>query len=284
MHDLSRRSQAIDTGSVQTPATIFSDAIADILGGLRQFRSCFFLAGTTVKLRYKRSVLGPFWITLTTGIFIVAISYLYTGFIKADFGHFLMNLGFGWIIWLFISNSVLQGAQTFQQGAGVLRGTRIEKFFLVLKTVFTNLLIFAHNLVIVLVILIAAAPAVSGLTLLVIPAFILILLSAVGASALFGMLCSRYRDLYPTLQSIMRVMFFVTPILWSVEFLRTNSPRRLFVDLNPLAHYVEIWRKPLMGTYPDTLSWIIAGGCTIVLLSVAFLAFARYRREIVFWV
>jgi ABC-2 type transport system permease protein len=267
---------------------LFSEAMADISGAIRQFPNCVYLAATAVKLRYKRSILGPFWITITTATFIVIISYLYTGFITADFRHYLLNLGLGWIIWHFFADSVLQGAQTFQHGAGVLRGTSIEKFFLVQKTVLTNLIIFGHNLPIALVLLIAAGPRVSGVTLMVIPAFILILLSAVGASTLFGFLCARYRDLYPTLQAIMRVLFFITPILWSPDFMKTNSARnsvrRLFVDFNPLAHYVDIWRKPLMGEYPAVSSWAVTLGCTMMILSLAFVAFARYRRKVIFWV
>ena len=81
-----------------------AEAIADIIGALRQFSNCFYLAATSVKLRYKRSLLGPLWITITTAIFIFFISYLYTGFIRADFRHYLLNLALGWIIWHFIAD------------------------------------------------------------------------------------------------------------------------------------------------------------------------------------
>jgi ABC-2 type transport system permease protein len=261
-----------------------SEAIADIVSTLRQLPSCFYLAATTVKLRYKRSLLGPLWITITTAIFIFFISYLYTGFIRADFGHYLLNLALGWIIWHFIADSILQGAQTFQSNSRVIQGSSVPKFFLVLKTVFTNLIIFAHNLLIAVVVLIVAKPPLSAMTLLVIPGFILIVLSAVWSAMLFSLICARYRDFFPTLQAIMRVLFFVTPIIWSPAFLPKDSPRRLFVELNPLAHYVAIWRKPLMGEAPDALSWFITGGCTLIGLGLAFLAFVRYRRSIVFWV
>jgi ABC-2 type transport system permease protein len=188
----------------------------------------------------------------------------------------------GWIIWQFITDSVVQGAQTFQHGARIIKGTNIEKFFLVQQTVLTNLITFAHNLLIAAVLLVAAGPRLSTTTLLVIPAFALILLSAVWAAMLFGLLCSRHRDFLPVLQAAMRVLFFVTPILWSPALIPANSPRRLFVDLNPLAHYVEIWRGPLMGEQPAALSWLVAGGCTLLGLGLAFLAFARYRRSIIF--
>jgi ABC-2 type transport system permease protein len=262
----------------------YSGAIADIAGALRHFRNCLFLASTAVKLRYRRSILGPLWITLSTAIFIFLISYLYRGFMATRFHEYLLNLALGWIIWHFISDSVLQGAQTFQHGAGIVKSANIDKSTLVLKAVLTNLIIFAHNLVIaVLVFAIVGVPFTLA-TWLVVPAFVLIVLSAVWSAALFGLLCARYRDLYPMLQAAMRVLFFVTPILWSPDLLPANSPRRLFADLNPLAHYVAIWRKPLMGEYPDALSWAVTGGLTFLGLCLAFIAFARYRREVVFWI
>jgi len=264
--------------------TAYTEAVADIVGALRQFRNCLFLANTAVKLRYRRSVLGPLWITLTTAIFIFFISFLYSGFMATRFHEYLLSLALGWIIWHFILDSVLQGARTFQLGAGIIKSTNIEKFTLVLKTVLTNLIIFAHSLVIaVLVFAIVGVPFTLA-TWLVVPAFVLIVLSAVWSAALFGLLCARYRDLYPLLQSAMRVLFFITPIIWSPALLPANSPRRLFVALNPFAHYVEIWRRPLMGEYPDGLSWFVTGGLTFFGLCVAFMAFARYRREVVFWV
>jgi ABC-type polysaccharide/polyol phosphate export permease len=82
----------------------------------------------------------------------------------------------------------------------------------------------------------------------------------------------------------MRVLFFLTPIIWSPALISPNSPRRLFVDVNPFAHYLAIWRKPLMGEYPDVLSWYVTGGLTFLGLCLAFIVFARYRREVVFWI
>jgi ABC-2 type transport system permease protein len=262
----------------------YHTAIADIRGAFRQFNNTLFLASSNVKLRYKRSILGPLWITITTAVFIFFISYLYTGFIETDFHHYLTNLALGWIIWQFISDSVVQGAQTFQRGARVLHGTRIDKFSLVLQMVLINLIILGHNLLIAVVVLVVGKVTISPSTLLVIPGFALIILSAIWSATLFGILCARYRDLYPTLQAIMRVLFFVTPILWSPALLPADSPRRFFVALNPFAHYLEIWRKPLMGESPPMLSWLVTGSCTLVGLTLAFLAFARYRRNIVFWV
>jgi ABC-type polysaccharide/polyol phosphate export permease len=267
----------------QTPSPV-SQAMADIIGAVRQFPNCFYLAVISVKLRYKRSILGPLWITITTAIFIFFISYLYTGFIRADFRHYLLNLALGWIMWQFIADSVLQGAQTFQGGARIIQASSMEKFFLVLQTVLTSLIIFAHNLLIVVVVLIVAGPPFSATTFLVIPGLILIVLSATWSATLFGLLCARYRDLFPIVQAFMRVLFFVTPIIWSPALLPPNNPRRMFVEFNPFAHYLEVWRKPLMGEAPDTMTWLVVIGCTLLGLVLAFVAFARYRRWVVFWV
>jgi ABC-type polysaccharide/polyol phosphate export permease len=262
----------------------YSGAIDDIADAFRHLGSCLFLAITAVKLRYRRSILGPLWITLTTALFIFFISYLYSGFMATRFGEYLLNLALGWIVWHFISDSVLQGAQTFQHGAGIIKSTNIAKFTLVLKTVLTNLIVFAHNLAIPLFVFILIGVPFTLATWLVIPGFMLIVLSAIWSATLFGLLCARYRDLYPLLQACMRVFFFLTPIIWSPALLPENSPRRWFLDLNPFAHYLAIWRQPLMGEYPDALSWSVTSGLTFFGLILAFIAFARYRQVVVFWI
>jgi ABC-type polysaccharide/polyol phosphate export permease len=270
--------------TVQTARPLFSEAIGDIVSTMRRFRSCFFLALTSVKLRYRRTLLGPLWITITTAVFIFFISYLHSAFILTSFHRYLLNLALGWIMWHFIYDSVLQGAQTFQRAADLIINTTTEKFVFVLKTVLANLIVFAHSLLITVPVYLVAGLPFSRATWLVIPALILIILSATWSAVIFGILCARYRDLYPSLQAIMRGLFFVTPILWTPDLLPAGSPRKLIVDLNPLAHYIAIWRKPMLGQYPDELSWLVAGGCTMVGLAAAFIAFARYRRTIVLWV
>jgi ABC-2 type transport system permease protein len=264
--------------------TAFSDAFADIVGALRHFSNWFFLAVTAVRLRYRRSILGPLWISLTTAIFIFIIGYLYSGLTATRFNGYLLNLALGWVLWHFIADSLLQGAHTFQQASRAIHNTNIHKFAFVLKTVLTNLIVFGNALLIPLLVFAVTGVHFSAATLLVIPALVLIILSAVWASTILGLICARYRDLYPLLQAGVRVLFLVTPILWSPSMLPPHSTRRLVADLNPLAHYIAIWRKPLMGEYPDPLSWLVTSGCTLVGLSTAFIVFALYRRRLVFWV
>jgi ABC-type polysaccharide/polyol phosphate export permease len=270
--------------TMQSAKVLFSDAVADIEGALRQFHNCFFLALAEVRLRYRRTLLGPLWISLTTALFIFFISYLHSGFIVTNFRDYLLRLALGWIMWNFIYDSVIQGAQTFQRAADLISNTMTAKFVFVLKTVLANLIMFAHSLLIAIPVYVVAGLPFSYATWLVIPALILIILSAVWSAVIFGILAARYRDFYPSLRVIMRGLFFVTPILWSPNLLPAHSPRRLIVDLNPLAHYIAIWRQPMLGEYPDRLSWLVTGGCTLVGLVLAFVAFARYRRSIVFWV
>ncbi len=261
-----------------------SEAAADIIGALHNLPSIAYLAAVAVKLRYSRSILGPLWISLTTAIFIFFIGYLYSGFIEMPFDQYLLNLALGWVIWHFIADSILQGGQTFQQASRIIQTTNIEKFSLVVRTVLTNLIVFGISLSIPLLAFVVVGVDFSPATLLIVPALILIVLSALAASAFFGTVCARYRDLYPLLQSVVRVLFFVTPVLWSPVLLAPESPRRLIADLNPLAHYVAIWRQPLLGEYPDALSWLVTSGCTISGLCVAFAVFAAHRQKLVFWV
>lgn len=259
-------------------------ATRDVAGALRRWRNFMYLAHTTIRLRYRRSLLGPLWIPLTSAVFVFSVSYLYSGFVATSFSSYLLHLALGWAIWQFFYECVVQGAQTFQKASDVLQSTTIEKFSFVLITVIVNLAVFALNLPVVILAYMVAGFPISKATWLIIPSLALIILSGVAATALFGVVCARYRDLIPMIQAAVRVLFFLTPILWSSEFLAKDSPRRLFADLNPLSHYVEIWRMPLLGEYPEPLSWVVTGSCTIAGLVLAFMIFARYRTWIVFWV
>jgi lipopolysaccharide transport system permease protein len=259
-------------------------AISDISEGMSQARNCAVLATTAINLRYRRSILGPLWVTVTSCIFVFTVSYLYSAITDTHYHEYLVNLAVGWVIWQFIYDSVVDGALTFRRYAEVIQSTNIGKFVFVLKSVISNLLILALNLPVVVLAFAVAGIRFSEATWLVLPGMALIVLSGVWASALFGTFCARYRDLGPMLQAAMRVSFFLTPIIWSPTLLPAESPRRLFVDLNPFAHYVAIWRKPLLGEYPELLSWLVTGGVTAAGLALAFVVFARFRQRLVFWV
>jgi ABC-type polysaccharide/polyol phosphate export permease len=98
---------------------------------------------------------------------------------------------------------------------------------------------------------------------------------------LLAVLSVRFRDIPQIVASVVQVAFFLSPIIWKADML---GPKNRFVaDFNPLYHFMEVIRAPLLGQPIRAISWIITL-CLLVLGSVgAFLVFARLRARVPYW-
>jgi ABC-type polysaccharide/polyol phosphate export permease len=241
------------------------------------------LALTDIKVQYQRSVLGPFWITLMTGIFIFVIALLYGGFSSTKFSVFLPHLAAGWIMWRFLSETVNGGSMIFIGDVVAFNQIRLPITYRVFRLMSTSLLILGHNMLIYLVVIVVAGVPVNANTLLVIPAFALWLLSVAAATLMVAIATTRFRDAGPIVTIGMQVSFFVTPIIWSLDAFPKGSPQREFMQFNIFMHYIDLIRDPLMGVAPPAIAWIACLAATAVLLAAAYVLGAKTRRHIPFW-
>ena len=99
-------------------------------------------------------------------------------------------------------------------------------------------------------------------------------------SVILGIICARYRDIPPIVQSVMQVAFFLTPIFWRPQDL---GGRAILIDFNPFHHYVEILRGPLMGYVAAPVSWVAVLVMMVFLLGVAVWLLRRVGGYIIFW-
>jgi len=82
--------------------------------------------------------------------------------------------------------------------------------------------------------------------------------------------------------SLVQVAFFITPIFWEIG--QAQGWRSLFVTFNPLFHYVDILRSPLLGKLPSVESWLIVIALTFIGWGVTLSLFNRYKTRIIFWI
>jgi lipopolysaccharide transport system permease protein len=74
---------------------------------------------------------------------------------------------------------------------------------------------------------------------------------------------------------------FVTPIFWAPEQLGARFSQ--YVDFNPLYHYVDIIRSPLLGRAPAMLSWEMVVAGTLVGWALTLFVYSRFRRRLPYW-
>lgn len=239
------------------------------------------LAWQDVLLRYRRSLLGPFWLTLSMGIMIATLGQIYGNILHLPRSQYLPFLSTGLIVWSLINALVGEGCQTFIESDWLIRQIDLPLSMFPMRVICRNIIVFAHHLVIYFLLLALLPIPIRWTALTSIPALLLIMVNGLWWGTLLGMLSARFRDMPQIVSSLMQVVFFATPIIWSTEALTGNS---VLWSANPFYHLIEIVRAPLLGQSVPIHSWAFVLGVTVVGWAVALVAFRRFHRRISFWV
>ena len=276
-------SESPDSGSAfAAPASQTTLAILDVVQGARASHIWGLLGWQDIRRRYRRSKLGPFWITASMGILVAALGALYSTLFKVEIGSYVPFLALGFIIWTLISSLIVECCSAFINAENIIKQVEMPLSVHVYRMVWRNLIIFFHNAVIFVVValLFSVWPGWIGI-LLALPGLVLLCLNGVWAGLLLGTISARFRDVPPIMESIMRIAFFVTPIIWMPELL----PQRAgLLDFNPFFHFLELIRAPLLGQAPGLVSWLVVLGVTFGGWLVTFVLFRRYCWRIAYWV
>jgi ABC-2 type transport system permease protein len=284
----------------------WSRAWGDIVEGFKQKELWGHLGWQDIKQRYRRSVIGPLWITLSMAITAIGLGLLYSQLFNNQIETFLPYITVGFIVWNFMSGCLLEGTDTFIRNEGLIKHLPAPLTVYALRTVWRLTLMFAHNLLVYFVVVAIfwndlnhpyeltegsgfTEPGINWSILLAIPAFVLLAINGGWVAILFGIISTRYRDIPPVINSLVSLIFFMTPIVWTTDLLTDQfgdgaSNRALVAELNPLYHYVQILRAPLVGNVQSWHHWAIVGGFTVVGWGLAFLAMRNYRARVSYWV
>ena len=256
-------------------------ATRDLIQGFENRDLWATMAWNDIRQRYRRSLLGPLWLTLSMGILVGTLGFLFADLFGRPVREYLPYLALGFILWSLISGLVIDGCDVYIKSKSVILEINAPLSISVFKMVWKNVLVFFHNIwiFVIVAIILGIWPGVTGL--LAVPGFFLICINGFWFGLLLGLACVRYRDIKPIIASFMQIAFFLTPIIWKVDQL---TKRAEWVDYNPFYHFIELVRKPLLGHAPEPKSWIIVLAITLVGAAVSFAFFARYRSRIPYWV
>lgn len=263
-------------------------AFNDLVRGWGQYELWLQLGWQDIKQRYRRSTLGPLWITIATGVMALALGLLYSMLFQIEIREFLPHVTVGFIVWGFISGCVKDGANVFIENEGLIKQLPSALSVHVYRLVWRQLLFFAHNIVIWVLLVIIFRIPLTWQTLLAVPAMLLLVLNGVWVTMLFGIIATRFRDVAPLLEALVQLLFYVTPIVWTTQTLKEQggdvAKRALLAEINPLYHYLEIVRAPMIDQPVAAYHWGIVGICTLIGLGVTLLAMRQMRFRVPYWV
>ncbi|MDR3441143.1 ABC transporter permease [Telmatospirillum sp.] len=257
-------------------------ALQDLLEGTSHWWLWGRLGWQDILLRYRGSVLGPLWITLSMTLTVLSLAFLYSRLFHISLDHFLPFLCLGYLAWGLISGIIGETCTVFIAYSSVIKQTKIPFTSHVLRSIWRNYLIFFHNLVAyVLVALYFGIWPGWGILLSLLSLF-LIFVNGMWIGLLLGLLAARFRDVPPIIGSLLQFAFFVTPIMWEPQLLEEGA--RGYLWLNPFYPFVSTFRGPLIGEMPDVRMWMIIGAVTVIGWALTVCVFARVRGRISYWI
>ena len=258
-------------------------ALQDFWQGLSLWRIWLMLAWQDIYLRYRRSIIGPLWITLSMAISVYSMGFLYAHLWHVALNEYFPFLVTGMLSWALIAIMITEGTDVYLLSASLIRQIKLPYTLYVHRMIMRNFMIFGHNLLVMLPIYVFFHQdfkfSLAYFTFL--PGLFFLYVNSILYANILGISCARYRDLGQIVKSLIQVMFFMTPIMWKWTILPQQY--QSYVFLNPFFNFIEIIREPLLGLYPDIRSYIFVGLATVIGIILNALLFARYRARIVYW-
>jgi ABC-type polysaccharide/polyol phosphate export permease len=255
--------------------TSIDSALADIRAGLGMRRVWMALAREDIGDSHRRTRLGPVWLILNYVLFVVTLLYIFGG----QRPNYAIYLACGLLAWNFINETISQSVQLFFGEQAFIKGTVLPLFVYVMRQTMRTTIRAGYAVIGAAIIIAFVGYSPTVMWLYAVPAAVLFILTAPAVSIILAILGTLLPDVNFFIMNFMRLAFFLTPVFW---YPGKNDFRQALYDWNPMTHYLEIFRSPIVDNIIPVHSWQICSAATILLWIVAVLLLGAYRRRIVF--
>jgi ABC-2 type transport system permease protein/lipopolysaccharide transport system permease protein len=269
VHDADERQRAL-----------YASALGDLAHGLRLADLWLTMGWFDIRQRYSRSVMGPLWVSASLAIFVTGLGFTYAALFHAPIRDYLPYVTVGMVTWSMLAGLMNEGCAAFTGAVAAIKQMPVPPCVHVFRTVWRSLIIFAHNGIIMLLVLALFGVNPGRVGLLAFAGLALLLINGIGFAITFGTISARFRDVSPLMANVTQMLLFVTPVLWRAQDL---GERGAIAELNPLFHLIELVRAPLLSASPSLVDWSVALAFTLLNLGVALAFYARFRWRIAYW-
>lgn len=260
--------------------TNYPSAARDLAEGIRRLDIWLGLAWLDLKLRYRRTLVGPFWLPLSSVVTIAIMGLVYSRLFHMQLADYFPYLACGLALWTLISSFLNDAPAVFIGAAHVAHQTPLPFSLYVLRRVANALIQFVHTSVSFWAVAICFGVPFGFKTLMFIPGLLMLSIFGFWVTLALGTICLRYRDLAQVIAVATQTMFLVTPIFWSVKQIADYS---WLATCNPFFHLLELCRAPMLGKPISWDSWAVVTLLNTIGCLIAFAVFARCRQRLAYW-
>jgi lipopolysaccharide transport system permease protein len=257
-----------------------SAALQDITNGAKNWRAWTQLASDDLHSRYRRTVLGPFWVTIAHSFFVFGYALWTSMVLKLPLAEAFLYVAAGLTVWSFIATSLCEAPGIFPRTGGFISAYDLPISLQIYRVVSGQVLTFGHNFIVFLAAMVWLR-AWPGITILIaIPGLFVVTMACVSWSFFLSVFGTRYRDVGPLINSVVGVLLILTPVFWRKADIGKAT---WLAEFNPIYHLIELIRAPLLGAMPTQMNWLVSFTLIVVCCLVSFWTFAAQRRNISYW-
>lgn len=247
------------------------------------FNICFVsykIAYSEVMVKYRRSILGPFWISINMFVTIFALGYVFSSLFSMQVKDYIPYVFCGLLSWNFISTVIQDSVLLYINGA--IKNYNFPVIFFPMKNVFKNLIFFLHNFLIYFLVLLINNDIFNYYFILFFISIPIYILNGALISFYLGVFCLKYRDIGQIVVNSLYLVFLVTPVFWDPVIL--SGKKEFILDFNPVYHTISIMRLPLLGQIPSTFNYLVVFFVTIINLFLSYLVLKNFNNNKAFWI
>ena len=250
---------------------------------LRALRVGIILGSDDVKETYRRTFVGPLWITIGLGVQVAMIGVVFSLIFSADIQTYLPYLAVSLVVWNFLQQSISDGCNAFIASERLIKQIPLPFMAYALRILWKQTFVFGHNFLVIPVVFVLFRYGLTG-SAFFLPLGLALLLANLGwIITVVGIVSARYRDLPPIVQSLLTMAFYVSPVIWMPTAIPAEY-RSVILGLNPFYHLMEMVRSPLLGEVPGILSIVVSASLAGVGWVFAWLVLRKFNSRIAFWV
>ena len=260
---------------------IFFIGFSEYLNSIKNFKNWIYLGFLDILLKYRRSVIGPWWSSITTAILIVTLSFLWSKIFNLQISNYVPYFTTGYILWIFFSNVVLESCTVLNENALIIKQTNIPICSYILRNISKNIILFLHNSVVLIIVISLYININLASFMMVLLGLLIFILISFNIAVVVSIISSRFNDFAQLVINLVQITFFLTPIIWEPTFLKDKI---WVTNLNPLYHWIEIIRSPLLNQKYDIYSLIVSIASLFILILIAIIILGITHKKISKWI
>ena len=233
-----------------------------------------------MKGRYKSSHLGILWHFVAPVVTVSLVYIMFTSLRTYLDPDYWILVASGLLPFMFFRTGPTKGSAILLSKSSIIKKIPFPRELVVIAQVIDSMISMAISyVVLVAFILLSGHDVPLSCILYSFPVVYLSVLFVAGTMLVVSVLNAYFRDFQFIINTTTRIMFWITPVMFTVE--STIGILRTLVAVNPVSYYVECYHDLLYYCrLPDPATMLLCVAFSAAIIVVGYLVFNRYKGRL----